>query len=211
MKKCNKCCVEKNTSEFGSDKSTRDGISRHCKKCRNEYARKRKRKTALFKCESCGVEKEIDFYKHQERKTNYCLNCCSIETQKGIKRPDKCGNNHARWNGGEYISTDGYKMLKCENEFHPSGRQKYKRAHVVVMEEHIGRELKTERGNNGEQVHHIDGNKLNNNIENLVLCSNTSEHRMIEHQLTSIAFDLVRSGDIIFDHKTKQYKLKKDQ
>lgn len=43
--------------------------------------------------------------------------------------------------------------------------------HRVVAEELLGRELKP-----GEVVHHIDGNKRNNNPENLIVFSSQSEH-----------------------------------
>jgi hypothetical protein len=49
--------------------------------------------------------------------------------------------------------------------------------HRLVMSEKIGRPLTKD-----EHVHHIDGNKLNNNIENLMLVTR-SEHTKIEQAL----------------------------
>ena len=43
--------------------------------------------------------------------------------------------------------------------------------HRYVMERHLGRKLKRK-----ERIHHIDGDKLNNNISNLILCSSQAEH-----------------------------------
>jgi hypothetical protein len=39
-KKCSKCGVEKNTSEFHRDKRCKDGLYSHCKECAKEYTRK---------------------------------------------------------------------------------------------------------------------------------------------------------------------------
>lgn len=48
------------------------------------------------------------------------------------------------------------------------------REHRFVMEQHIGRKLES-----WEHVHHIDGNHLNNDINNLQVLSN-SEHQKLE-------------------------------
>jgi hypothetical protein len=45
--------------------------------------------------------------------------------------------------------------------------------HRLVMSQHLGRNLTTD-----EQVHHIDGNKQNNSIENLQLLTN-AEHQIL--------------------------------
>ena len=50
---------------------------------------------------------------------------------------------------------------------------KTRRKHRIVMEEYIGRQLKS-----NEIVHHIDGNKRNNDISNLLLTTR-SEHAII--------------------------------
>lgn len=211
MKKCSKCKKNKQLNEFGKDKTSKDGFKYQCKQCVNNFARNRSRKKTFFTCESCKITKEVDFYSGKKRKTNLCLNCFSKQTQTGIKRPQFSKENSGRWNGGEYISTDGYKMIKCENKFHPSGRTKYKREHVLIVENHIGRELNTQRGYMGEQIHHIDGNKLNNDISNLLLCNNTKEHKIIDCQLHELAFELVRQGVILFDKQNKKYYIDKDR
>ena len=49
-------------------------------------------------------------------------------------------------------------------------------AHRAIMESHLGRALKS-----GEVVHHKDGNKRNNSIDNLQLFSSQSEHVRWHH------------------------------
>lgn len=160
-----------------------------------------------YLCPLCNKQQETTEWRFKRKKTIFCKNCVTIGTQKGIKKSHLSKERSSRWKGGKYISSDGYEMVKCENEFHPSGRQKYKKAHVLIMEEYLGRELKTQQGNMGEQVHHIDGDKLNNNLKNLVLCKDTREHRNLHVQLEKISLDLVGRGIIIFDHSTNTYKI----
>ena len=160
-----------------------------------------------YLCPICNKTQETDKYKFKIKKTPFCKNCVTIGTQKGIKRPQFSKENSGRWGGGEYISSDGYKMVKAEGEFHSSGRQKYKREHVVIYEKFLGRELKTTKGYHGEQIHHIDGDKLNNSLDNLILCKDITEHRNLHCQLEEIAYNLVKKGIIIFDKETNKYKL----
>lgn len=158
-----------------------------------------------YTCSLCEKEQETTEWRFKKKKTTFCKDCASIGTQTGIKKPQVTGINSGRWKGGEYISTDGYRMVKCDGHFHPSGRVKYKREHILVVEEFIGRELKTARGYMGEQVHHIDGDKLNNVIDNLLLCEDTSVHKLVDCQLHELAFELVRKGLIKFDTGTTRY------
>lgn len=159
-----------------------------------------------IECPMCKQTRVVGYSK--KRKTTYCQKCISTATQKNIKRPDKSGKNSGRWNGGEYISSDGYKMIKCENQFHASGRQKYKKEHVLVMERYLGRELQTEKGGTGESVHHIDGDKLNNNIENLILCSGAEDHRNLHANLEKVSYELVKNGTIGFNHENRIYYIR---
>lgn len=76
--------------------------------------------------------------------------------------------------------------------------------HRKVIERFIGRKLlKT------EQVHHIDGNKQNNDISNLCLLSSCGEHSRLHKQLEQVALQLLKEGIIYFDYQEKIYKIKR--
>lgn len=57
------------------------------------------------------------------------------------------------------------------------GENKGKRVHRVIMEKHLGRKL-----NRNEVVHHIDHNKLNNDISNLQLMDLNEHLKLHAHQ-----------------------------
>ena len=64
---------------------------------------------------------------------------------------------------------DGY--IQERNKSHPNNVAGYVLQHRIVMEKHIGRLL-----NKHEIVHHINGDKTDNRIGNLLLLKNQSEH-----------------------------------
>lgn len=90
-----------------------------------------------------------------------------ISPKKGKHYPNLCGENHWNWKGGKSKSERGYIIIKIK---HPNSVAGYYPEHRLVMEKHIGRFLRTD-----EIVHHINGNKLDNRIENLQL-TNRSNH-----------------------------------
>ncbi len=65
---------------------------------------------------------------------------------------------------------DGYLLVYCP-EYPPAKKSGYVLEHRLVMANYLGRPLKPE-----EHVHHINGNKKDNRIENLEIVSN-AEHR----------------------------------
>jgi len=60
-----------------------------------------------------------------------------------------------------------------------------------------------------ELVHHIDGDKGNNDLENLLVCHNSKEHNRIHGQLEALAFLLYQKGTIKFCHDCRLYFLDK--
>lgn len=71
---------------------------------------------------------------------------------------------------------------------------KSKRKHQIIMENHIGRELKE-----NEVIHHIDGNKRNNDLSNLMLVTR-EEHTKIHKDLldkSKAVIQMTKNGEFI--------------
>jgi hypothetical protein len=106
---------------------------------------------------SCG-EKRIVSGTNLRRGVSKSCGCWKDEWRKTI-----VGDKHPKWKGGRYYSATGYVWLT--NAEYPEATFPNKTAeHVVMMARHLGRALKK-----GEQVHHKNGIRDDNRIENLEL------------------------------------------
>jgi len=90
----------------------------------------------------------------------------------------------------------GYVLVKTV-----PGQGRWEKQHGLVMEEAIGRPL-----NPGEQVHHINGVKDDNRIENLLLCPDNSDHMTVEASFRKLLPELMTTGLVIFDHAERRYR-----
>lgn len=110
-----------------------------------------------------------------------CSRDCMMERMKesGIPRLPQWsqpGDRNGQWRGGRQIDDDGYVLI--HNPSHPFATSSgCVREHRLVMEQHLRRYLSP-----CEVVHHIDGNKANNSIDNLELFSRNADH--LRHELT---------------------------
>jgi len=94
---------------------------------------------------------------------------CKQHSLKTQKRGSRKEAQSGAWNGGRNLS-NGY--LYIYSPEHPARtKHNYVFEHRLVMEKKIGRLLLP-----NEKVHHIDGNRLNNDIDNLFLFQSNGEH-----------------------------------
>lgn len=136
----------------------------------------------IRKCLKCGKEFKTYPSKLKVGRGKYCSKLCSDQVTL-IKKGQHLGvstqfGNITPYNkkGWRYTSAGGNRQEYKEvySPSHPNATQAgYVREHRLVVEKHIGRYL-----NDCEIVHHIDGNTLNNDINNLELMDKKDHDRM---------------------------------
>ncbi len=102
----------------------------------------------------------------RERRT--CSKSCSIQLAHREGRwhlpnpPNSHGRTNTNWKGGVKWTAAGYKQILVPPGTHGANKRSYMMEHRKVMQDHIGRPL-----DKGEIVHHRNGIKADNRIENL--------------------------------------------
>ena len=123
-----------------------------------------------FICKTCGKE----FYRHpcelKKRKTNYCsFKCRKIGNYNPYRRGDKAPT----WKGG-IMHIQGYIYINSYDHPHKNSKG-YIAEHRLVMEKELGRYLLP-----NEDVHHKNGIKTDNRIENLEIVIHSHHYGDVE-------------------------------
>jgi hypothetical protein len=174
--------------------------------------RKRVSTHVRLQCNNCNIlfTKEAHDLNPKRRNNNYehfCGNCGNVFSLATKSYNKKNPNKHDHLIGSKIIDSNGYVCIyvgsnyKYLNKFTSSVYGGRIREHIFLMQEKIGRPLER-----GEVIHHIDGDKQNNDISNLDLCT-VQEHNNCHAKAEKIVFELYKRGIVGYNKENKQYYL----
>jgi len=102
----------------------------------------------------------------------YRLVKAGIDLKTGFRSPKKVrhyGTDHYNWKGGTYIHSSNYILEYTPDHPDAKSHKGYVMQHRLVMERSLGRYLLP-----NELVHHINGDKQDNRLENLELMTQST-------------------------------------
>lgn len=139
-------------------------------------AKSRERKESVT-CKRCG--KTFLSPRSQAPFRVFCSQKCKQEVRKEMLSEKFSGSGNPMWKGGEPGHSDGYTLHLDRS--HPYAVNGYVLKHRIVVEKHIRKKCQDSKlleriGNSfylrqDTVVHHIDGDRKNNKISNLIACT----------------------------------------
>jgi len=162
----------------------------------------RKKVVYHFKCNHCGSEFSSD--KNGKLVLGNNVHFCSNCPQKSLmqKEAAKAKMKKSEIRGKKH--TKGYPEVYGGPNY-PYRKVSWIREHIAVMETHINKRIPK-----GMVIHHIDGTKDNNRIDNLLLCT-VAEHNQCHAKIERLVFELYRLGIVGFDRDKMEYYYKNDR
>jgi len=151
-------------------------------KCTNDLKYEANR--VKVKCYICNKEfnyKKSHYIKLKDPDRVTCSRSCSAKNRseymqgEGNHQHGLTGELNSSFIPGDLVGDSGY-VSSIAPSNHPRAKSGRFLKHILVMEEKIGRYLKYYGKSHGDNeiVHHIDRNKLNNHIDNLILMTMAS-------------------------------------
>lgn len=170
---CSMCAEHKPCATFGARDRSTDGLRPECNDCKLVKSRISGKRGV---CLDCG--KAIQW------RATRCETCYGVSIR---------GSNHPKYGNGKSIDKKGYVILSGMRDDPFFAGKKYALEHQYVVSHHLNRSLLP-----GEIIHHKNGIRTDNRIENLELCWIQPPGQRVEdliEYLESTGYTVTKNGD----------------
>ena len=158
--------------------------------CKNQYLKQKKSLRQIRRETGLGINTVKRWFKYHNIKTRQ--DDFIVREQKSHKK-----EKHPKWKGQK--RNNGYNYIYFPE--HPnSGKAGYVSEHRLIISKILNRAL-----TKNDIIHHLDGNRLNNNKTNLFVTI-YPKHIKAHASLMKIGYKLYKKGKIIFDRNKDEYK-----
>lgn len=144
------------------------------------------------KCEVCKKDMLKPKHDFLVRKNHFCSNKCH-----GIGNSAEKNSN---WTGGRKYKASGHVLVYAPDN--PYNYKGFVPEHRLVVEKDIGRYLTKK-----ELVHHINGIKDDNRIDNLVIVTKEQHNLLHGRGIDKLIKELIDMGCIKFNRKKLEYEV----
>uniref|UniRef100_A0A6M3KEH4 Putative homing endonuclease n=1 Tax=viral metagenome TaxID=1070528 RepID=A0A6M3KEH4_9ZZZZ len=139
------------------------------------------RKYIYVQCPTCLKERYVAYRPTTSGNYSRCQSCCGKASNNSGALPHGRGSESPHWKGGTYLHKSGYINLWISEDspYYPMATHKRQGGgtifeHRLIMAQSLGRCLTRQ-----EHVHHLNGIKEDNRLENLELIS-PSNHTLYD-------------------------------
>jgi len=143
----------------------------------------------LQRCVDCGKQDWVLLREIKElRRCRKCTHKYMFTKDHPLYKYAKSWDKHPFWKGGRFVNGEGYvavRLRKNDNYYKMTNGNGYVLEHRLVMAQHLKRFLKSI-----EIVHHINGIRVDNKLENLVI---VEQRHNPPHTLVPILQDKIRT------------------
>jgi len=157
-------------------------------------------------CDNCNssferMKGEMSPKRANNKYKHFCTKCGNAQGFAGQIGSISIRNKQNSLMGTKIVDSAGYISIYVGPDYIYTNTYGGRiREHIYIVQEMIGRQLEC-----GEVIHHIDGDKKNNDISNLDLCTVKEHNNLHSKGSNDIIFELYKRNIIGYDRSKKKY------